>query len=195
MTLRLLAATLAFALLRATAHAADLPADCSATKPPAQPVEASIGGATYTPDFVKLVRAGTMKSGNEAFDSWRLTLRNKDSVFAPLSMDVTVIVPNGQSVDGKVFRRLPTKTISKQPSASSGLPEVQGWSFADRKAATRGSHVKYVASLRLEFGQREGKTIGGTINLCVPKGQKSTFDKAPTTEDSYAIGAFEAMLK
>jgi len=106
-------------------------------------------------------------------------------------------VPKGQSVDGRVFRRLPDESISRQPMASksSGLPEVQGWSFANRKAGTRGSHVKYVASLRLEFGQPAGDKLGGTIYLCVPKGQKSTFDKTPTAADSYAIGAFEATRK
>jgi hypothetical protein len=189
--------TLLLFLAPGTSLAADLPADCSTAKPPAQPVQASISGVAYAPNFVKLVKAGTMKSDDEAFDTWRLALRSLDSVMAPLEIDVTVIVPKGQLVDGKVFRRLPDKSISKQPMASksSGMPEVQGWSFANRKAGLRGSHVKYFASLRLEFGQREGKTIGGTINLCVPKGQKSTFDKTPTTADSYAIGTFEAMLK
>jgi hypothetical protein len=162
---RLLTAALSFALTTGIAIAAVLPADCSA-----------------------------MKSGSEAFDTWRLTLRSEDSVMAPLGMDVTVAVPKGQALDGKVFRRLPKKSTSEQPSVSAGLPEVQGWSYEDRKAGARGSHVKYDASLRLEFGKAQGKTLPGAIALCVPKGQKSSFDKTPTAADSYAIGSFSATL-
>jgi hypothetical protein len=183
-----------FALLPAAGFAAGLPADCSSAKPPAKPVEISILGTTYAPTSVKLVKAGTMKSGDVVIDTWRLTLRSEDSVMAPLGLDVTVAVPKGQSVAGKVFRRVPSNEISKQPAVSEGLPEVQGWSYEDRKASVRGSHVKYVASLRLEFGKAQGKTLPGTLYLCVPKGQKSTFDKAPTAADSFAIGTFSATL-
>jgi hypothetical protein len=189
------ALALAFALAHAGAGAAGLPADCSSAKPPAQPVEVSIAGTRYAPKSVKLVRAGTMKSGDTAFDTWRLTLRSEDSVMAPLGLDVTVAVPKGQSVAGKVFRRVPSDSIAKQPSVSEGLPEVQGWSYEDRQAGVRGSHVKYVASLRLEFGKAQGKTLPGTIVLCVPKGQKSSFDKTPTTADSTALGKFEALVQ
>jgi len=197
MTKRRLIITFLVIFAPGTTLAADLPADCSAAQAPTQPLEASIGGTKYAPEFVKLIKSGAMKSDDEAFDTYRLTLRNVDNLMAPLDMEVTVIVPQGKSIDGKVFRRLPTKSISKQHMASktSGLPEIQGWSYADRKAGTRGSHVAYVASLRLEFGERQGETIPGTIFLCVPKGQTSFFDKTPTAEDSYAIGAFEALVQ
>jgi len=187
-------ATLAITLAHGGASAAGLPADCSSAKPPAKPVEISIFGTSYAPKSVKLVKAGTMKSGDTVIDTWRLTLRSEDSVMAPLGMDVTVAVPKGQALDGKVFRRVPSNEISKQPAVSEGLPEVQGWSYEDRKAGIRGSHVKYVASLRLEFGKAQGKTLPGTLYLCVPKGQKSTFDKVPTAADSYAVGTFKATL-
>jgi len=175
--------------------AADLPADCSSAKPPAQPIEVSVLGTAFVPKSIKLSRSATMKSGDEAFENWRLVLRSEDSVMAPLGIEVSVAIRQGQSVDGKVFRRLPTKDMSKQPSVTGGLPEFQGWSYENREAGTRGAHVKYVASARLEFGTRQGDKIRGTLALCVPKGQKSTFDKTPTTADSYAIGAFEATLK
>jgi hypothetical protein len=188
------AATLATLLTHAGANAAGLPADCSSAKPPAKPVEVSILGTTYAPKSVKLVKAGTIKSGDVVIDTYRLTLRSEDSIMAPLGMDVTVAVPKGKALDGKVFRRVPSNEISKQPAVSEGMPEVQGWSYEDRKAGVRGSHVKYVASLRLEFGKAQGKTLPGTLYLCVPKGQKSSFDKTPTTADSYAIGRFSATL-
>jgi hypothetical protein len=190
----LAAATLAIALAHGGPSAAGLPADCSNAKPPAKPVEVSILGTTYAPKSVKLVKAGTIKSGDVVIDTYRLTLRSEDSIMAPLGMDVTVAVPKGKALDGKVFRRVPSNEISKQPAVSEGMPEVQGWSYEDRKAGVRGSHVKYVASLRLEFGKAQGKTLPGTLYLCVPKGQKSSFDKTPTTADSYAIGRFSATL-
>ena len=194
MNARFVRAALALALLPVAARA-ELPADCSAAKPPAKPVEASIVGAKYAPSSVKLVVGGSMKSGDTELDMWRLALRSEDSVFAPLSVTVTVAVPKGQSLEGKVFRKLPVESTMDQPSVVKGLPEVQGWSYEDRKSGARGSHVKYLASLRLEFGRAEGKTLPGSIYLCVPKGQKSSFDKTPVAADSYAIGTFQALMQ
>jgi hypothetical protein len=172
-----------------------LPADCSKAAVPAQPVAVSVGGTKFAPKSLKLVSAGGMSSGDEHFDTYRLTFRNEDDLFAPLEADVTVLVRKGQRVDGKVFRRLPTKETSKQPSPTSGLPEVQGWSMKNRQAKIDFSHVSYVASLRLEFGQRQGNLIGGKIYLCVPKGQTTMFDKTPSKEDSAAVGSFQATIE
>ena len=183
------------ALAPAAGMAQALPANCSAAAVPAQPVAVSIGGTKFAPKSVKLVSAGGMSTGDEQFDTYRLTLRNEDDLFAPLETDVTVLVRKGQRVDGKVFRKLPTKETGKQPSPTSGVPEVQGWSMKDRKAQADFSHVSYVASLRLEFGQRQGNAIGGKIYLCVPKGQTTMFDKTPSKEDSSAVGTFQAQIE
>ena len=172
-----------------------LPADCSAAAVPSQPVEISILGARFAPKSIKLRSAGGITSGDEKFDTYYLTLRNEDDLFAPLEAEVAVIVRAGQRLDGKTFRKLPTKDTAKQPSPTQGLPEVQGWSFKNRKAQTDLSHVSYIGSLRLEFGQRKGNTIGGKIYLCVAKGQKTIFDKTPSKEDSSAIGTFEATIE
>lgn len=172
-----------------------LPADCSAAKVPAQPVEISILGAKFTPKSIKLRSSGGVTSGEDKFDTYYLTLRSEDSLFAPLEAEVAVIVRKGQRVDGKVFRKLPTKDSAKQPSPTEGLPEVQGWSVKNRKAQTDLSHVSYIGSLRLEFGQRQGKAIGGKIYLCVAKGQTSMFEKTPTKEDSFAVGTFQAAIE
>ena len=172
-----------------------LPADCSAAAVPAKPLAISIGGTQFEPKSVRLVSAGGISTGDEKFDTYRLTFRNEDDLFAPLEADVTVLVRKGQRVDGKVFRKLPTKETSKQPSPTSGLPEVQGWSMKNREGKADFSHVSYVASLRLEFGQRKGNEIGGKIYLCVPKGQKSMFDKNPSKDDSSAVGTFQAKIE
>ena len=183
------------ALAPATGLAQALPADCSSAAVPAQPVAISIGGTVFSPKSVKLVSAGGMSSGDEHFDTYRLSFRNEDDLFAPLEADVTVMVRKGQRLDGKVFRKLPVKDTSKQPAPTSGLPEVQGWSMKNKNAKTDLSHVSYVASLRLEFGQRQGATIAGKIYLCVPKGQTSMFDSTPTKDDGFAIGTFQAKIE
>jgi hypothetical protein len=172
-----------------------LPADCSAAAVPAHAVEVSIGGAKFAPKSIKLVSAGGMGMGDEKFDSYRLSLRNEDDLFAPMEATVTVIVRKGQRIDGKTFRKLPTKSIDKQPSATSGLPEVQGWSMKNKNAKTDLSHVSYLGSLRLEFGQRQGNSIGGKIYLCVPKGQTTMFDKTPSRDDGFAVGTFQAKIE
>jgi hypothetical protein len=185
------------ALLPGAAVAQKLPADCSAAKPPAQPVEVSVGGVKFKPKEIKLFAAGSMKTEDEQFDSYRLELQSEaDTTVPPLEASVTIIVTKGTRIDGKVFRRLPTKDRDKQPTASKkgSELEVQGWSFKDRKAKADFSAAQHIGSLRLEFGQRKGDTIPGSINLCVAKGQTTIFDKTPTKEDSYAVGTFEARL-
>ena len=172
-----------------------LPPDCSAAAVPAQPVAVSVAGVKFTPKSLKLRSAGAMTYGDQKFDTYRLSLRNEEDMFAPLEAEVTVLVRGGQRVDGKTFRKLPIKSIDKQPAPVSGLPEVQGWSFKNRTGKTDFSHVSYIASLRLEFGQRQGNVIGGKIYLCVPKGQTTMFDSTPSKEDSFAVGTFQAQIE
>jgi hypothetical protein len=193
--LRLVAIAALAAALPCPALAQALPADCSAAAVPAQPVALSIGGVKFTPKSVKLSQAGGMSLGDGKFDTYRLTLRSEDDLFAPLEASVTVLVRAGARVDGKVFRKLPTKETAKQPSPVSGLPEVQGWSLKSREPRSDLSHVSYVGSLRLEFGKRQGDSIGGKIYLCVPKGQTTMFDKTPSKEDSFAAGSFQARIE
>ena len=47
-----------------------------------------------------------------------LSLLSEDGISAPLEVGVTVIVPKGTKIEGKVFRRLATKDRSQQPMAS-----------------------------------------------------------------------------
>jgi hypothetical protein len=193
---RLLMAALAVAL-PVLAGAQKLPDDCSSAAAPKQPVEASILGTKFTPKAVTLRSTGYVKTESEEFDSYRLSLMSEDGVSAPLEVGVTVIVPKGAKIEGKVFRRLATKDRSKQPMASKGGSEVevQGWSFKNRPAKADSDHTGHLASLRLEFGQRKGDTISGNIYLCVAQGQTTMFDKTPTKEESYAAGTFQARVE
>jgi hypothetical protein len=175
--------------------AQQLPADCSKAAAPKQPLEVSVFGAKFTPKSVKLRPGNDIKSGDAEFDGYRLTISSDvDDFSPPQEATVSVLVKKGQRVDGKTFRKLAVKEIDKQPKASEGLPEVQGWGMKVRHTGVSTSHAEYLASMRLEFGKREGKTISGTIYLCVPKGQTSMFEKTPTKEDSYAVGTFQAQI-
>ena len=178
-----------------TGFSQSLPADCSTVTVPAQPVSVSVGGNKFTPKAIKLRNAGGMTYGDDAFDTYRLELNSADDFSPPLEADVTVLVRKGQRLDGKTFRKLAVKDTDKQPAPTKGLPEVQGWSLKDRPARSDLSHVTYLASLRLEFGQRKGNTISGKIYLCVAKGQTTMFDKTPSKEDSFAVGTFEATIE
>ena len=186
------------ALFPDTGVAQKLPDDCSAAKTPAQAVEVSVGGVKFAPKEITLFAAGGMTTGDEQFDSYRLTLQSEpDTSVAPLEATVTVIVPKGVRIDGRTFRRLATKDRDKQPSASKKQSEleVQGWSLKDRKAKVDVSFASQIGSVRLEFGQRKGNTIPGNIYLCVAKGQTTIFDRTPTKEDSYAVGTFLARVE
>src|SRR5689334_17797816 len=134
-----------------------LPADCSKAAPPKQPIEVSVMGSKFTPKSVRLRRGNDITSGSEAFDGYRLTISSDTDDFSPpLESDIEVIVKKGQPIDGRTFRKLAVKDIDKQPLATQGLPEVQGWGMKNRPASVSFSHVEYLASMRLEFGKRQG---------------------------------------
>lgn len=184
-------------LLPGAGIAQKLPDDCSAAAAPTQPVEVSVGGVKFTPKAVKLRSMGNSTTGDEHFDMYQLALRSEDNLSPPLDAEVAIIVRKGERIDGRVFRRLPTKDQAKQPSASKKRTEieVQGWSFKNRTAKTDFTDGEHIGSLRLEFGQRKGTTISGNIYLCVAKGQTTIFNKTPTKEDAYAVGVFEARIE
>ena len=183
------------AVLPFAGFAQQLPADCSKAAAPKQPLNLSVLGTKFTPKSVRLRSGNDITQESGAFDGYRVSISNEESDFSPpLEVSVSVIVKKGQSLDGKVFRKLAVKDVDKQPLASQGLPEVQGWSMKNRPTGASFSHVEYLASMRLEFGKREGNTISGTIYLCIPKGQTSIFEKTPAKEDSYAVGTFQASI-
>ena len=194
MVSRILAVTGLMTIAPGVIAAQALPADCSTAAAPKQALEVSVGGAKFAPKAVKLRFDGLRKIGDNEFDSYRLALRSEDDMSPPMESEVVVVVRKGQSVDGKRFRMLPFKENSKQPALVEGMPEVQGWTFKDRPGKGNFNHAEHIGSMRLEFGKRQGDTIAGTIYLCVPKGQTTIFNKTPTKEESYAVGAFQARI-
>jgi hypothetical protein len=162
-------AGLAFAaLLTSAAQAAAMPADCSKAKVPTGPVKGAVQGKPFVPTQARLNPAGTMSQDHTVFDTYRLYLKKPEGDVRSATADVTFLVPKGQRPDGRTFRQVPG-SISDQPMASEGLPEIQGWSFNDDAT---GAHVTSVftekSSLQVNFAKRMGTKIAGTIYLCAP---------------------------
>lgn len=164
---------------------APMPADCSADPAPSHPISANVAGDAFAP-VVKLVSAGGISSGDEggpAYDTYRLELDVSDDWEPPIEVDTTLLVPKGEGLDGKTFRKLPLDDVGAQPGPESGLPEIQGWSIENVPLGVDASHVFQIASLRVEFGKRRGNVLPGRIRLC-----------APDVENSQVAGAFEVTL-
>jgi hypothetical protein len=186
-------AAIAASIVSFSIGAQTIPADCSAATIPSTAAKGSIAGADFVPQSVELQQTGEIRMKG-AYDQYRLAFQGIDKPFPPLEASVTVAVPRGQRPDGRVYRMLPTEEGQKQPSVEPGLPEVQGWVISRREPKHRYSHVDYVGSLRLEYGQRKGNLITGKMYLCVHRGQTSPLG-TPTVIPSYVAGSFTASIK
>jgi hypothetical protein len=98
-------------------------------------------------------------------DRYALSIQT-DGIFNELS--VNLMVPGGQKPDGRTFRVLPVDDIGKQPMAAEGTPEVQGWDLEQENADVKTSFTQDTASIRVEFGTRNGSVLPGKIHMCVP---------------------------
>ena len=135
MLTRLFTVAAFLSILSGAGIAQKLPDDCSKAAAPKQPLEVSVGGVKFTPKSVTLFDTGGMKVGDDEFDSYRLSLRSEDDLFAPLEANVTVIVRKGDRLEGRMFRKLPTKDTSRQPVVpKTDEVEVQGWQFKNQRA-------------------------------------------------------------
>src|SRR5581483_539068 len=121
------------------------PANCSAESIPDKPLEYRVGAQNAAaPPLVRVRKIAEIKSGAKVYDQYLFSLADKD-MFAETETEFSVIVPKGQRLDGKTFRKLPTADTSAQPGPEQGLPEVQGWKVKDKPRKLDLSHVGYVA--------------------------------------------------
>lgn len=157
------AAVLLAGLLFATPAVA---ADCSVGAIPDTPVKGTVNGVPFVPQEAWVSFTADGMSMNEAhFDRYQLSIQT-DSIFNALS--VSMLVPKGKTLAGRVFRVLPTDSISGQPAAAQGLPEVQGWDLELEAAGVDTSFTSDIASIRVEWGAKSGDTVSGKIHFCVP---------------------------
>jgi hypothetical protein len=123
-----------------------------------------------------------------------------------LEADIDVIAPEGQSLEGRIFRRTATKIGTSEFEGQenvNGQILVQGWEVkipgpvsarSGNLYAIDATHVACIASMRLEFGRQKGWTLPGKVHLCVPGGQKGLFD-AFLKDPIEVVGSFTATVK
>ena len=151
-------------LFAGTAFAA--PKDCSVGNIPDTPVAGTVGGKPFVPKQVSVhVTRNGMQIDDAKFDTYELSLQT-DGIFN--AMTAHVLVRAGGRADGHAYRVLPTDSISAQPAAVSGTPEVQGWDLQLESAGVDTSFTRDIASMRLEFGPRKAGILPGRIHFCVP---------------------------
>ena len=162
-TLYLAGAVLAGVL--GAAHAAPV-ADCSTGAIAATPVRGVVNGKPFVPQHIDVHITKDGMALNEAkFDKYDLTLMT-DGIFNALN--VGMLVPLNKKPDGRVFRALAIDSIGAQPAAAPGLPEIQNWDIALEAASVDTSFTRDVASIRVEWGARQGAILPGKIHFCVP---------------------------
>jgi hypothetical protein len=151
----------------------------------------NLGGMVFKPKVIQLSNGGGIVSGDISYDTYRLVFRSEDDMFARQSASVTIALPKGVLPDGLTFRLLADTPLEGQPSVEEGLPEVQGWRLEDNDNGIKLSHVfRGEASVKVEFGKRQGTTIGGKISLVVPVGAED----GPDAKPSSLTGEFSAVI-
>ena len=145
-----------------------MPADCSKAPVPAGAVKGDVAGTAFVPVETRLANVGSMSQNDAAFDTYRIFFKKPEGDIESATADVTFLVPKGKLPDGRSFKEVPG-SISKQPMAAEGLPEIQGWSFDDdATGASVDSVFTDASSLQLSFAKRAGGKIAGTVYLCAP---------------------------
>lgn len=156
------------------------PKDCSVGNIPDTQVAGTVGGKLFVPKQVSVhITRDGMQVDDAKFDTYELSLQT-DGIFN--AMTAHVLVRAGARADGHVYRVLPTDSISAQPAATSGTPEIQGWDLQLEAAGVDTSFTRDIASMRLEFGPRKGGQLPGKIHFCVP------------SANAEIVGAFNATV-
>lgn len=147
------------------AKAAPAP-DCSKLPVPDVPVKGVVNGQPFVPNEISIHMTPLgMVINEDKFDRYDLSIES-DGIFNAASVDF--LVRAGTRPDGKTFRVFPTDSISAQPAAASGTPEVQGWDLELESANVDTSFTQEIASIRVEFGKQTGDMMPGKIYFCVP---------------------------
>jgi hypothetical protein len=172
--------------------------DCSKTPGPDKPVTLSVGGKAVPLPVAEIRMQQGMSANEETFEVYAVSLRDADSLFSPREVALSVMVKEGESVDGKTFRLLPVKDMTEQPtpvkSEGMWLPEVQSLEVRSDPDGIEYEHG-VLASLRVEFGTREGEKLPGRVHLCVAAGQRDDVFQPEPTKAIVVEGTFVATVK
>lgn len=151
--------------------------DCSAMKIPDTPVKGTVNGKPFVPNEITMhITKNGFQLNEFKFDTWELSIQ-AGGIFNAATMHF--LVKAGTKPDGKTFRVLPTDSISGQPAATTGVPEVQGWDLEFEAADVDTSFTQDIASIRLELGKSTAASVPARIAFCVPSSNTQivgTFD-------------------
>ena len=140
------------------------PKDCSTATIPDAPVKGTVAGKPFIPKdvTVQITRNG-MQVDEVKMDRYALSIQT-DGIFNALGVDA--VLAQKKPLTGHVFRQIASDEMSKQPQATDGTPEIQGWDLELEAAGVDTSFTQDQASLRLEYGARKGDSIPGKIYFC-----------------------------
>jgi hypothetical protein len=196
-----ISATLGVCLLlvaapRAFAEAPKL--DCSTKPGPDKPVSLRIDANAQPLPIAEFAKQQEMSMNEEEFEVFRVNLRDVEGLFSPVEVELSVLVKKGETVDGKTFRQLPVDDMKLQPSPvkSEGawIPEVQSVEVRSDPAGIDYEHG-VLASMRLEFGKRNGENLPGRVHLCIAAGQKDDVFLPQPTQSILVEGTFVAKIQ
>ena len=172
--------------------------DCSTTPGADKPVTLSIDGDAQPLPVAEFAKQQEMSMDGESFEVFRVNLRDVAGLFSPVEVEASVLVKKGETVDGKTFRQLPVADMKQQPSPvkseGSWLPEVQSIEVRSDPAGFDYEHG-ILASMRLEFGKREGETLRGRVHLCIAGGQTDDVFQPQPTHTVIVEGTFAAQIQ
>jgi hypothetical protein len=169
----MLAATPCFAA-PAHKHHPGAPGDCSLAAIPDTPAQGHVGGKSFTLGGATLLQTAAT-AGGVNYDNYLLTLATPDGAGATMTIVVTASVPQGQPLDGKVFRRTVAKDNSQQPQAGAGQAQIPDWGIDYASPLVDLDSVSSQASIKLEFGTRTGDTLPAKIYFCAPDAKTNVF--------------------
>jgi hypothetical protein len=150
------------------------PADCSMATIPAARAHGMIGGKPFALGGASLSQSGTTVGGAN-YDTYLLTLEAPDGAGATMVIVVTASVPQGQTLDGKTFRRVASLDATQQPQAGPGEAQIPDFGIEYNPAQVDVDNLSAVAAIRLEFGTRAGGKLPAKIYLCQPDGKGNVF--------------------
>ncbi len=187
------------------------PADCSLGEIPDRPL---VLRTTGSPDRLLPAVSLDISALRTTFPDSDTVYRHRDLVMedgtrkdmfsAVVEADVSLVVPEGEPLDGKVFRLRPTRTGAAETDGQNdvgGVQPIQYWAVkipnppgSGLKYAIEATKAGYIASVRIEFAMHSGKTLPGRIHFCVPGNQVGMFDRV--LKDPFeVVGSFTATLK
>lgn len=170
--------------------------DCSSERPPATPLVMTVDSRPQPLFHVTLGSFGPLDGTNEQPVSIHLNLLDHEEVPRDRYLSLTLLLPPGVALAGRVFR-LPENAANATipgPLPSLSYPEVNRWELSSIPDEMIAADRFTVATARVELGIPRGGVVPGRIRLCIAAGQVMPFEDAMTTPDVVVEGRFEAKL-